>query len=434
MRAIRYGGTSMPLPTTGALSARARLVRILAPAVAWLAFLGVAAHGYAVGLRALLRPWTLDGYPISDLHVYVGALNALHRDGTLYDYSTYGLPFTYPPFAAIVLAPLRLVPLAVLDLLWPGVILATAVATGVMMAPRLAPLAARWWPEADWWRGPVLPLTITFVTGSQIIMANLLFGQISSLIAVLALADAARIVPARYRGVLVGLTAAVKLTPLIFVPYLWLTGQRRAAGVALGTFAASGGLGWLVMPGDSVRYWFTELWRIGRVGDPRLPGNVSLQGLLTRSGLTGPAERYVWPAAVVVVAVVGLLRAARADRYGMPLLGAAIAGAVSLCVCPVSWAHHALWLVVAAVGAVPLRGWWRYAWLAVIGLVTCVLTANTVTDHAWVVPALHTALSDSLAVLAIAVACLVPVRAGDPQRPQVRIAGPAVVARSGRQA
>lgn len=391
----------------GALSARARPLWILTTTTAWLAFLGVAAHGYAVGLRALSRPWTLDGYAVSDLHVYVGALNALHRDGTLYDYATYGLPFTYPPFAAILMAPIRLVPPAALDVLWPLLVLATAAATAVMMAPRLAPLASRWWPERDWARGPVLPLTLAFVTGSQIIMANLLFGQVSSLIAVLALADAARIVPPRYRGVLIGLTAAVKLTPLIFVPYLWLTGQRRAAGVALGTFAGATGLGWLLMPGDSARYWFTELWRIGRVGDPRLPGNVSVQGLLTRSGLP---DRYLWPALVVVITVVGLWRAARADRYGMPLLGAAIAGCVSLCVCPISWDHHALWLVVAAVGAVPLPGTWRYVWLGVVGLVTCVLTSYTVTDHAWVVPAVHTALADSLGVLAVAVACLMPLR------------------------
>jgi len=397
----------MAIVGMGALSTRARLVRTLTTATAWLAYLGVAAHGYGVGLRALRRPWTLDGYTVSDLHVYLGALNALHRTGTLYDYATYGLPFTYPPFAGIVLAPLRLAPVGALDLLWPVLVLATAAATAVMMAPRLAPLASRWWPERDRWRTPVLPLTLAFVTGSQIIMANLLFGQISSLIAVLALADAARIVPPRYRGLLIGLAAAVKLTPLIFVPYLWLTGQRRAAGVALGTFAGATGLGWLLMPGDSVRYWFTELWRIGRVGDPSRLTNVSAQGLLTRSGLP---DRYLWPALVVVITVVGLWRAVRADRYGMPLLGAAIAGTVSLCVCPISWDHHALWLVVAAVGAVSLPGMWRYVWLGVVGLVTCVLTSYTVTGHAWVVPAVHTALADSLGVLAVAIACLVPLR------------------------
>ena len=33
----------------------------------------------------------------------------------------------------------------------------------------------------------------------------------------------------RWRGVAIGVAAGVKLTPLIFIPYLWLIGRRRAA-------------------------------------------------------------------------------------------------------------------------------------------------------------------------------------------------------------
>ena len=47
----------------------------------------------------------------------------------------------------------------------------------------------------------------------------------------------------------------MKLTPLVFVVYLMLTGRMRAAVTALATFAAAVGVGFLVAPADSVTYW-----------------------------------------------------------------------------------------------------------------------------------------------------------------------------------
>ena len=81
-----------------------------------------------------------------------------------------------------------------------------------------------------------------------------------------------------------GLAAAVKLTPLVFVVYLMLTGRMRAAVTAMATFAAAVGVGFLVAPADSVTYWlegtFAAADRISPVAstDEPLPGRSARPG------------------------------------------------------------------------------------------------------------------------------------------------------------
>ncbi len=71
--------------------------------------------------------WTYlapHGANFVDLHVYVGGAATLTHPGTLYSYvyadqtPDFPLPFTYPPFAAVVLYPLHFVPFGVLAFLW----------------------------------------------------------------------------------------------------------------------------------------------------------------------------------------------------------------------------------------------------------------------------------------------------------------------------
>ena len=65
-----------------------------------------------------------NGANFVDLHVYVGGAGALDQPGTLYDYvyadqtPDFPLPFTYPPFAAVVFYPLHLLPFGLVALVW----------------------------------------------------------------------------------------------------------------------------------------------------------------------------------------------------------------------------------------------------------------------------------------------------------------------------
>ena len=112
-------------------------------------------------------------------------------------------------------------------------------------------------------------------------------GQINVVLLAVVLADVTGR-PGRWRGVGVGLAAAVKLTPLVFVVYLMLTGRMRAAVTALATFAAAVGVGFLVAPADSVTYWLEGTFAAAdRISPVASTANHSLAGLLAQGGGAG---------------------------------------------------------------------------------------------------------------------------------------------------
>ncbi|WP_155729324.1 glycosyltransferase 87 family protein, partial [Mycobacterium avium] len=89
--------------------------------------LAVAAPLLLVASVAARLAWTYlvpNGANFVDLHVYLGGAAALDHPGTLYSYvyadqtPDFPLPFTYPPFAAIVFYPLHLLPFGLVALGW----------------------------------------------------------------------------------------------------------------------------------------------------------------------------------------------------------------------------------------------------------------------------------------------------------------------------
>ena len=296
----------------------------------------------------------------ADLHVYRGSVLAMRHGASLYSYHAgNGDPFTYPPFAGLVLYPVSWP----IDIAWLVLTFGAVAWCAVLVAP------PRW-----------APLACVALLLSAPAVRDLRFGQVSLFLALLVLLQG--------RGIATGVAAAVKLTPLVFVPYLWLSGQRRVALTALGTFGACTAIGWLVLPRDSVRYWFTELWHTDRIGNLASTGNQSLYGLLLRIGLP---SRVVWLALALVVLAVGLWRASLAARRGDPLTGLVVAGAVGVAVSPVSWTHHQIWLVFAAFCLVGRARWVQAAWTApVLVVMTLPVLANL------------------RAPLAVAIACVVP--------------------------
>ena len=52
-----------------------------------------------------------------------------------------------------------------------------------------------------------------------------------------------------------GIAAGIKLTPLIFVPYLLVTRKWREAAGCVGGFLATVAVGFIVLPHDSSKWW-----------------------------------------------------------------------------------------------------------------------------------------------------------------------------------
>ncbi|GGU38140.1 glycosyltransferase 87 family protein [Lentzea flava] len=252
------------------------------------------------------------------------------------------LPFTYPPIAAVLFSGLSLVPQAAHTLLVvaAGFVLLTAVCVAVVRKVR---------PGLTWTAGPLA--AIGALTLDPVWM-TFGYGQVNLLLLGLVVVDCLLVTDRRCRGVLVGVAAAIKLTPAIFVLYFLARREWRAAITSMVTFAALVVAGFLAAPKDSVQYWFRSLLNPDRIGDISLSTNQSIKGLVRDLGLAHGAETLLWAAlaAVVVAAAVFVARRTRDDLVALFVVATA-----GLLASPVSWVHHWVWCVPVLV-YLALRG------------------------------------------------------------------------------
>lgn len=80
---------------------------------------------------------------------------------------------------------------------------------------------------------------------------TLFLGQINLILLALILVDLCRAAAGRPAGIGIGVAAAIKLTPLIFIPLLFLSRRVRDGLAATAAFLACGLVGYFVAPGDS---------------------------------------------------------------------------------------------------------------------------------------------------------------------------------------
>ncbi|MPY60140.1 glycosyltransferase 87 family protein [Streptomyces spongiae] len=281
----------------------------------------------------LLRDWF-------DLRVYYGAVNTwAHHGGRLYDYrvpgTTYG--FTYPPFAAVGMLPMALVGLHTAIALC---LLLNLAALAAVLYILVGPMLRRYG-----WFGVALALCLLALL--EPVRDTFSFGQVNLLLLALVLGDAWLLSTGRGRwaGVGIGLAAAVKLTPAIFIGLLLLARRRRAAGLATAVAAAATAAAAWVAPDASRFYWTEALWDTNRIGRLAYVSNQSLQGVLAR--LAEPAEpsRAAWALVVLAVLCVWARRTHRAVTAGDWTGAFALTGLTACLVSPITWVHHLVWLL-----------------------------------------------------------------------------------------
>lgn len=274
-------------------------------------------------------------------------LDVYRRTGTMLlagqdIYVAEGLPWIYPPFAALFTVPLAVMPLAVAQVFWITV-------TVVLLMAMLYRLGLSGW---------VLSLATTAtVLLAEPVRETLGFGQLGVLLVAAAVLDsmpgrrvfARRITP---EGTWIGLATAVKLTPATVAAYQFFAGRRRPGLVAFFTFVAATGLGALALPAGSLHYWGGLL-----SGDSGINAGIvfktnqsimgawaRLFGELSKGGLVLSA----------IVALIGIAAAVAVHRAGHAALAICLAGLTSLLASPISWSHHYVWIVPLTV--VLLRG------------------------------------------------------------------------------
>jgi alpha-1,2-mannosyltransferase len=174
------------------------------------------------------------------------------------------------------------------------------------------------------------------------------FGQVNLLLALFVLGDLTwhpsvmgRTLP---RGVLTGIAAAVKVTPLIFVPFLFATRQFRAGSTALGVFLACG-IGMLIVtPSEAWSYWTRYIFDAHRVGGVVFVSNQSLRSAIVRFSRAHASDRVI-VLVVVLAAIAGLAVAVWAYRASSTVLGVLVCAVTGLAVSPITWSHHLVWII-----------------------------------------------------------------------------------------
>jgi alpha-1,2-mannosyltransferase len=295
------------------------------------------------------------GYHI-DLEVYRLGVRTWLDGGDMYGplpatISGLALPFIYPPFAAMVLLPLVLTPWTVA---WVGLFALSLAA----LAVTLYVVARRVWPAGG--RGGALSLSTTALPLALVlepVRETVEFGQINLVLMALVAVDCLAVRTRWPRGLLVGLAAAVKLTPAAFVLFFLLRRDTRAAAVTVLTAVAATGLGFLVDPAASVRYWFGG--PASAVSGSTFYSNQTVQAVTARLGAGELTVTTVW----LLSAVALLVLAAPVVRRATAPLALGVLATVALLGSPTSWSHHWVWVapVLLALGVLAVRerspGW-----------------------------------------------------------------------------
>ena len=314
----------------------------------------VAMAGYAVFVLTHPRVQWME--PV-DLRVYtdgglivrhIAPFYDAHSAAALYDWGgTAGhLKFTYTPFAAMVFAA------ASVASFWTLTKIAVVVNTAALLATVWMTFGALGYRRGLVRLGATLLLAAPLFW-TEPVQRTLFLGQVEIVLMTLIIWDQCQPDRRWWKGAGIGVAAGIKLVPLIFIPYLLLTRRFRQAVVASGAFMLTVLLGFAVLPADSEKWWLGGLmFQSGRTGFVGWEGNQSLQAIISR--LIGNVARAqpAWLVIAVVTAVAGLTCAAILDRAGHRMVGLLACALTGLLVSPISWDHHWVWIVPAAVAAV----------------------------------------------------------------------------------
>lgn len=273
-----------------------------------------------------------------------------------------GLPFTYPPFAALIMVPFAVVPFALLVAAWNA---ASVVVLGLVV-DRFASRSV-----------PVTPTALVVLTAAALafepVWSSLAFGQVNLFLLALVAFDLLRS-DRRHAGWMIGIAAGLKLTPLLFLVFLVLIGRFRAARTGALAFLATIGVGFVLAPGASWNYWTSLLWDAGRVGGIAYSGNQSVLGVLYRL-LGEEPDTLLWFLIAGSLAGLTLLVAALTWHRGRPELAVCTAALAMLIASPISWSHHWVWAVPLVLALWPVS---RVA----AGLTTALFASSVI----WVPP------------------------------------------------
>lgn len=301
--------------------------------------------------RGKLFPWQPSTI---DLQVYVYAVKDMLAGKDILATTTpgWGLYFIYPPIAAVLMTPLAFGPYWFWQVVW----------TGALVWAQQSVLKRCGAPRG--WKLGLIGIAV--VLAVEPIRTTLGYGQVNTILMALVIADLLPDPPGERRripqGILIGLAAAIKLTPALFVIFMFLIGKRRAAITAIISFAVFTAIGAIFLFRETVIFFGGLSGGDTRTASPLYAGNQSLLGVFFRLGDSSRITTLLGLAVAAVLAALGCLVAAHWWRVGEKVFGVAIVGFTTCLASPLSWTHHYVWILPLAMAVLSpgVPRWARY--------------------------------------------------------------------------
>jgi alpha-1,2-mannosyltransferase len=321
-----------------ARTARLLAVELLPPFVVALLILPfVIAHGK-------FWPWQPSTI---DLQVYVYAVKDMLAGKDIFATTTpfWNLYFIYPPIAAVLMVLLAFGPYILWQLVW----------TFLLVLAQQSVLRRCGVPRG--WKLGLIGVAV--VVAMEPIRTTLGYGQVNTLLMALVVADLLPDAPGERRripqGTLIGLAAAIKLTPALFVLFAFSIGKVRTAVTAMISFAVFTGIGAVFLWRETLTFWFGLSGGDTRTASPLYTGNQSLLGVFFRLGDSSRTTTLLGLAVAGIVALLAVVVASYWWRRGEKVFAVALVGLATCLASPLSWTHHYVWILPMAVAVFRTR-------------------------------------------------------------------------------
>ncbi len=307
-----------------------------------------------------------------DFQVYRDAASSMLHGGAVYQerFAFANLNFTYPPFALLLFSVLTVTTPSIVLAVWSFLSCVALVVFVALALSSLTTLSRRH-----------LILVSLVISGASCrvlepIRSNMSFGQINVFLMLAIFADVV-VIRSRFRGVLTGLAAAVKLTPLLYIAYFFIVRSRSSVLRAIGTFVAASGVAWLILSSDSALFWFHQAFVPGHKGGSLGWANQSWLGLVGHFSSTLGRSTVValWLVLSAVTFLLGLYLARRYLSSARPVEALLALALTELLISPISWTHHWSWIVLLPV--ILFAQWRRDRWVSAAMLLLLVVAITT---------------------------------------------------------
>jgi hypothetical protein len=306
--------------------------------------------GFFVSL--VILPWQTFGTTGHiDMIIYRAGAEAYLAGGSLYDepFTAYDLklPFIYPPFAALLLAPFTFVSgdtAGYLMVASSGLLMLVCVwflMRYLIKNPQLRWLATSW----AW--------ALSLV--AEPLRQNASFAQINMWLLALVFLDIVprkRILP---QGWLIGVAAAIKLTPLVMLFVFLIKKDWRALLSAAGGALAATAVGAVINPKQTWAFYTDAIFVMNdnsKIGvNVAYISNQSIKGVLTRLWPSNDAANaathtinLLWLVLALSTVVAFFFVIKRLLHHDLFLEAALANSVLMLLISPISWSHHWVWL------------------------------------------------------------------------------------------